>query len=59
MARKPSGYQLLEKAKELLGNARTAREVRQAQSVMLLLEFNMMYPDDNRHSHLVNYQEGG
>jgi len=41
MARKPSGYQLLEKAKELLGNARTAREVRQAQSVMLPLEFNM------------------
>jgi len=41
MARTPSGHQLLEKAKELLVNARTAKEVRQAQAVILPLEFNM------------------
>lgn len=41
MARTPSGQQLLEKAKELLVNARTAKEVRQAQAVILPLEFNM------------------
>jgi len=41
MARTPSGHQLLEKAKELLASARTAKEVRQAQAVILPLEFNM------------------
>ena len=32
MARTPSGHQLLEKAKELLASARTAKDVRQAQA---------------------------
>ena len=41
MARTPSGHQLLEKAKGLLASARTAKEVRQAQAVILPLEFNM------------------
>jgi len=41
MARTASGPQLLEKAKELLSNARTAKEVRQAQAVILPLEFKM------------------
>ena len=41
MARKPSGHQLLEKAKELLASARTAKDMRQAQAVILPLEFNM------------------
>lgn len=41
MARTPSGHQLLEKAKALLASARTAKEVRQAQAVILPLEFNM------------------
>jgi hypothetical protein len=41
MARTPSGHQLVEKAKELLVKARTAKEVRQAQAVILPLEFNM------------------
>lgn len=41
MARTPSGRQFLEKAKELLVNARTAKELRQAQAVILPLEFNM------------------
>jgi transposase len=41
MARTPSGHQLLEKAKELLASARTAKDVRQAQAVILPLEFNM------------------
>ena len=41
MARTASGHQLLEKAKELLSNARTAKEVRQAQAVILPLEFKM------------------
>lgn len=41
MARTPGGHQLLEKAKELLASARTAKELRQAQAVMLPLEFNL------------------
>ena len=41
MARTPGGHQLLEKAKELLSCARTAKELRQAQSVILPLEFNL------------------
>jgi hypothetical protein len=41
MARTASGHQLLEKAKHLLVKARTARELRQAQAVILPLEFNL------------------
>lgn len=41
MARTPSGHHLLEKAKELLSSARTANELRQAQAVILPLEFNL------------------
>ena len=41
MARTPSGHQMLEKAKELLSTARTAKELRQAQAVILPLEFNL------------------
>lgn len=41
MARKAGGHQFLEKAKELLVNAKSAKEVRQAQAVILPLEFNM------------------
>jgi hypothetical protein len=41
MARTASGHQLLEKAKNLLVNARTAKELRQAQAVILPLEFNL------------------
>jgi len=41
MARTASGHQFLDKAKELLANARTVQELRQAQSVILPLEFSM------------------
>jgi hypothetical protein len=41
MARTAGGHQLLEKAKNLLVNARTAKELRQAQAVILPLEFNL------------------
>lgn len=41
MARTASGHLLLEKAKNLLVNARTAKELRQAQAVILPLEFNL------------------
>ncbi len=41
MARKASGHQLLDKAKELLVHARNAKELRQAQAVILPLEFNL------------------
>jgi transposase len=41
MSRKAGGHQFLEKAKELLVSAKTAKEVRQAQAVILPLEFNM------------------
>lgn len=41
MARKAGGHQFLEMAKEFLANAKTAKDVRQAQSVILPLEFNM------------------
>jgi transposase len=41
MARRAGGHQFIEKAKELLVNAKTAKEVRQAQAVILPLEFNM------------------
>jgi transposase len=41
MARRAGGHQFLEKAKELLVSAKTAKEVRQAQAVILPLEFNM------------------
>jgi transposase len=41
MARIAGGRQFLEKAKELLVNAKTAKEVRQAQAVILPLEFKM------------------
>ena len=41
MARIAGGHQLLEKAKNLLVNARTAKELRQAQAVILPLEFNL------------------
>ena len=38
MARTAGGHQLLDKAKELLANARTVKELRQAQAVILPLE---------------------
>jgi transposase len=41
MARTAGGHQLLDKAKELLANARTAKELRQAQSVILPLELHL------------------
>jgi hypothetical protein len=41
MARTAGGHHLLEKAKNLLVNARTAKELRQAQAVILPLEFNL------------------
>ena len=41
MARTASGHQFLDKAKDLLANARTVQELRQAQSVILPLEFSM------------------
>lgn len=41
MARTASGHQLIDKAKELLGSAKTVKELRQAQSVILPLEFHM------------------
>lgn len=39
MARTPSGKNVLDKAKQLLSTARTADELRQAQAVILPLEF--------------------
>src|SRR5512136_1589110 len=39
MARKPRGKEVLEKAKELLSRARTVEELRQAQAVVLPLEY--------------------
>jgi hypothetical protein len=41
MARTASGHHLVEKAKELLSNAKTIKELRQAQSVILPLELNL------------------
>jgi len=41
MARPAGGHHLVGKAKELLVNARTVKELRQAQSVILPLEFNL------------------
>ena len=41
MARRAGGHQFLEKAKELLVSAKTVKEVRQAQAVILPLEFKM------------------
>ena len=41
MARTASGLQFLDKAKELLTKARTVQELRQAQAVVLPLEFRM------------------
>lgn len=39
MARRPRGKEVLEKAKELLSRARTLEELRQAQAVVLPLEY--------------------
>ncbi|OPY58298.1 MAG: hypothetical protein A4E57_04870 [Syntrophorhabdaceae bacterium PtaU1.Bin034] len=39
MARTPRGREVLEKAKELLSKARTVEELRQAQAVILPLEY--------------------
>jgi transposase len=39
MARRPRGKEVLEKAKELLSKARTVEQLRQAQSVVLPLEY--------------------
>jgi len=39
MARPASGKDVLEKAKEALANARTVEELRQAQAVILPLEY--------------------
>src|SRR5271157_3895722 len=39
MARTPRGREVLEKAKELLSKARTVEELRQAQAVVLPLEY--------------------
>ena len=39
MARRPRGKEVLEKAKELLSKARTVEELRQAQAVVLPLEY--------------------
>ena len=41
MARTASGLHLLDKAKELLANAKTVKELRQAQSVILPLELKL------------------
>jgi transposase len=41
MARTAGGHQLLDKAKELLANAKTVKELRQAQSVILPLELHL------------------
>jgi hypothetical protein len=41
MARPAGGHQLIDKAYELLASARTVKELRQAQSVILPLEFNL------------------
>jgi transposase len=41
MARNAGGHHLVEKAKELLSNAKTIKELRQAQSVILPLELNL------------------
>ena len=41
MVRTASGRQLLDKAKELLVHAKTVKELRQAQAVILPLEFNL------------------
>jgi len=41
MARTASGHDFLDMAKELLTKARTAKELRQAQAVILPLEFNL------------------
>jgi len=41
MARTAGGHQLLDKAKELLSNARTVKELREAQSVILPLEYHL------------------
>jgi Winged helix-turn helix len=41
MARTASGRHLVEKAKELLLNAKTIKELRQAQSILLPLELNL------------------
>jgi hypothetical protein len=41
MSRTAGGQQFIDKAKELLTKARTVQELRQAQTVVLPLEFNM------------------
>ena len=41
MARTAGGHQLLDRAKDLLANAKTVKELRQAQSVILPLELNL------------------
>jgi transposase len=41
MARTPRGKEVLEKAKELLSKARTVEELRQAQAVVLPLEYGL------------------
>ena len=41
MARTAGGHQFIDKAKELLTTARTVQELRQAQAVVLPLEYNM------------------
>jgi transposase len=41
MARTAGGHQLLDKAKELLATAKSVKELRQAQAVILPLEFNL------------------
>ncbi len=41
MARRPRGREMLEKAKELLSKARTVEELRQAQAVVLPLEYGL------------------
>jgi transposase len=41
MARTAGGHQFIDRAKELLANARTVKELRQAQSVILPLEFHL------------------
>jgi len=41
MARTAGGHQFLDKAKELLATAKSVKELRQAQAVILPLEFNL------------------
>ena len=43
MARTAGGHQLLDKAKELLATAKSVKELRQAQAVILPLEFNLSF----------------